>query len=689
MKKRAIASGFLTFLISFSAFAASELDASLGAEPLRYTYVTGDSHKFREHYWMKEDYSGGFNEISLEGKNLPEDVTITLEGHAIPVDNDYESHLQIDKKDFGYVHLDYQEYSKFYDDSGGVYYPFSRNKAPTLNRELELQIGHLRIETGLTLPDKPKIAVIYDRHFKDGSKSRLTWAPVVENGVTRYIAPSYQDLHEVVDTVELRESHTINGFEIQGEQSWEWMRADSMREEKSLSTTGTAADRKIRDQYQKPKTQLFTTTESVGKWFRNETIFTGLAYHFLNMDNSEVEDIFEMNENRAIVNFSNPKQIRNARADNEYDSHTWTANFMISPISWLNITSNLRTEVTERSGNSSYPSDTTPVAAGGANPDGIINNRELSNVHDKVGRIGEGVSFRFTAIPKTAIYNDFEFEQVRNWLSEDRISMAGQSAANANETFGRETITHMNRGIWTIGGQYVPAYWAHLTAHLRLNRNNSDYDDKRETQPGATAAKSAFFDAMNIQTNELATHLTLKPKPWLRPSVRYRYQIRDYMTRVENLAEVETEMNSHIFTFDTSLQPRPNLLLIGGFSPQYSWIVSPRARDNAGAGGPPRFQANIFTWLFNLEYDYSERLSFLSNLEYSVTDNFTDFTASGLPLGVGYNQINTSFGVNWKISQTVSLRCDYEFFHYAADDRVDLSDYNASMITLKTKIQWA
>ncbi len=396
-----------------------------------------------------------------------------------------------------------------------------------------------------------------------------------------------------------------------------------------------------------------------------------------------------MNENRVITNFSNPKQIRNARADNEYSSHAWTANFMVAPLSWLNITSNIRSEVMGRSGNSSYPSDSTPAAAGGAIPDGIINTTELSRTEDKVGRIGEGLSVRVTAIPKTAIYNDFEFEQVRDWLSEDRDSIAGQSAANANEIFGRETISYVSRGIWTLGGQYIPAHWATLTGHFRINRSNSDYDDTRETQPGATAAKSAFFDALNTQSNEMATHLTLKPKPWLRPSVRYRYQIRDYMSRVEDLPEVQTEMDSHIFTFDTSVQPRSNILIIGGFSPQYAWVTSPLAREREGEGGPPRFQANIFTWFMNLEYDLNERVSFLSDFEYSLTDNFTDYTASGLPLGTAYNQLNASLGVSWKISKRVSIRSDYSFFYYAADDRTELSDYNASMISLKTKLEWA
>lgn len=687
LRTLAMTVGFSTMILFV--LRAEEAKLTVDGAPMRYTFVDGDSHKFREQNWMKENYAGGVDEFNIEGKNLPENISVSMEGHAIVEDNDYETNFRVEKKDFGYVLFEYQEFSKFYDDSGGVYEPFGAFRAPTLNRELELEIGHLRIETGMTLPDIPQIAVAYERHFKDGSKSRLTWASVIQNGIARAIAPSFQDIDEIVDSVELKESHTLKGFEIQAEQGWEWMSSEMMREERSLSTTGTAADRKIRDQVQQPKSRIFTTTESVGRWFRNETLFTGVAYHYLNLENSEVENMFEMNENRGITNFTNPKQIRNARADNEYDAHTWTANFMMTPLSWLNITTHLRSEIIGRSGDSIYPSDSTPVAAAGAAPDNVINTTEISHADDKVRSIGEGLSLRFTAIPRTALYNDFEFEQVRNWLSEDRNSRAGQSAANANEIFGRETITYISRGIWTIGGQCVPVYWATLTAHFRFNQNNSDYEDERETQPGATAAKSAFFDALNIQTHELATHLTLKPKPWLRPSVRYRYQIRDYMSSVENQGEVETEMDSHIFTFDTSVQPRSNLLIIGGFSPQYAWVESPLASEHPGDGGPPRFQANIYTWFLNLEYDFNDRLSFLSSLEHSITDNFNDFTTSGLMLGVGYNQVNVSFGFNWKINQTVSIRSDYSFLHYAADDSVDLSDYNANMIGLKTKVEWA
>ncbi|MBP9865401.1 MAG: hypothetical protein KBC91_03245, partial [Candidatus Omnitrophica bacterium] len=465
-------------------------------------------------------------------------------------------------------------------------------------------------------------------------------------------------------------------------QYWEWMSTKSMREEQNFATTGVAADNKIRDQYQKPESHVFSTTESIERWFRDETVLAAGAYNFMTMSASEVEDIFEMNKDRVITNFGNPKQIRNARADNEYHSHAWATSMMVLPWSWLSVTPRMRLETTQRSGNSSYPSDTTAGA-----PDGIINNTEISQSQDKMTRMGEGISFRVTKIPRTALYNEFEFEQARNWLGEDRDSLRGQSAPSTGEIFTRESLNLASRGIWTLGGQYAVCRFADFTTQFRINRNNSDYDNTRHTDPSSSSARSAFYDVLNTQTEEFSTHLLLKPKRWLRPSVRYKVQARDYMTRVMDQSEVTTEMDSHIFTFDLSLQPRPNLLIVTGLSPQYAWISSP-ARSGPSVS-IPRYQSNILTWLFNVNYGLTKKINLLSNLGFSKADNFNDFSSEGLPLGTAYSQVDFSAGVAYAFTEAVSVETDYSFFGYHPDERYDSSHYNASMIGIKTKVTWA
>lgn len=685
--------GVWTLVISFSSFAyaeevpSNEFHGSLTAVPVQYTSVEGDQHQYEALNWDRRGYEGGLDDFQFEEKYNPEKIQASVDGHALIHNNDYEVNALVEKKDFGYVKLNYQEFTKYYNDRGGVYYPFLVLSESSLNRELALDISEFRVETGINIPDYPQLSFAYERHVKDGTKSRLSWAPVVVGSVTRNIAPSYQDINEVVDSIEFNESHTLKGFELKGQQAFEWSQAELLRHEQSLSNTSAASGKKIREQQQDPQYHLFTTTESAERWYQDERIFTGLAYHFMRMENNEVENIFELNEQGAPTNFSNPKQIRNARADNDYNSHAWAGSVMVQPKPWMNVITKLRTELVDRSGNSAYPSDTTPAAAGGSNPDNIINNIELSRTEDRVARIGEGISFRITKIPRTALYNEFEFEQLRNWLSEDRDSLAGQSAANAGEIFGRETVSYMSRGIWTLGAQVLPTFWLDWTSHLRLNRANTDYDDKRETVSTASGAKSAFMDAINITSQEFATRFTFKPKRWIKPSVRYQLQRRGYDTRVEDLSNVETTMNSHIFTFDLTLQPRHNLLITTGVSPQYAWIVTP-AREN-NINNTPRYQANIFTWLLNLNYDFNEKLAFLGGFEYSNADNYVDYTNAGLPLGAAFNQMNVTAGLNWKLSQIVTLMLEYGFFRYNGDDRVDTSNYNANVVSLRTKLSWA
>ncbi len=159
------------------------------------------------------------------------------------------------------------------------------------------------------------------------------------------------------------------------------------------------------------------------------------------------------------------------------------------------------------------------------------------------------------------------------------------------------------------------------------------------------------------------------------------------MARVEDLASVETQMDSHIFVFDASLQPLRDLLIVTGISPQYAWIETP-ARNIAG-GNTPRFQANLLTWFMNLDYNLSQSVSLVNNLEYSAANNFNDFTAAGLPLGAAYHQLNFSSGINWNITKLISVELQYAFYRYSANAQTDSGSYNANQIGIKTKLNWA
>ena len=556
-----------------------------------------------------------------------------------------------------------------------------------LDKELALDIGRLCVETGLTIEEWPKLIFFYEREFKDGAKSRLTWTAVREGGVTRNIGPSWQDIDEIVDTFGLKAEREIKGFTVRGEQRWEFGRSEMSREEKNFSTRDVASDKKIRVQNQAPETDLMTTTLGMERWFWKEKGFVSSGYRFAHLDNREMEDIFEMSESRVVTNFTNPKQVRNARADNDLDSHTWVASLMLTPVENLAVITKLKSEIIERHGNSTYPQDTTPVSDGGSAPDGIIDNTERSVNDNRLLRWGEGVSLRYSGIPRVAFYNDLEFEQVRNWLSEDRQSLAGQSGPNANEIFSRETIASLARGVWTLGARTAPVRFLDMTSQVRRRQNNNDYDDTRETDPGANTARSAFVDWQNIRTDEFSMRTSLKLWRRFTPAFRYQFRDDDYFTVTEGQdGVVETGMTSHIYTFDLFSQWTDRLSTSASFSRQAALVRTP-AQFASSVNTPP-FHADVRTWLFSADCLVRDDLSLFSTLQHSKTDNFDDFTTTGLPLGADYDQVDLTVGLKWTPTKFLSVEPKYSLYHYKANHDVEYGSYNAHVIWLDFSLGW-
>ena len=89
---------------------------------IRWISVSGNEHQFREHYWMKEGWSGGLDSFSLSEK-FGDDRSITAEGRIIPNQNDYKVGLTLEKNDVGFARFGFEEFRKYFNDIGGYYAP--------------------------------------------------------------------------------------------------------------------------------------------------------------------------------------------------------------------------------------------------------------------------------------------------------------------------------------------------------------------------------------------------------------------------------------------------------------------------------------------------------------------------------------------------------------------------------------
>lgn len=656
-------------------------EVSITAMPVRYIFVDGDDKKFREHHWRDTRWDGGIKEMSLH-QELGEDTSLSMEGHALVNQNDFGAELSLKREDVYHILLEYTEFRKYYDTTGGRNFRFTTLDTNDTQKELALDIGRLEVETELALGDYPDLTLAYEREFKDGAKSRLTWTSVKEVAETRKIGPAWQEMDEIVDVFMLKAGQEVAGFHVSGEQRWEFVQVETLREEKNLATTGVASDTSIRRQEQNPESSLVTSLFNMERPFWDDKIFVSSGYRFAHLNNREYENLLTYNSADGSRRTDSHNRI-NAYGSNDYDSHTWVGNFNATPFQSLSVGAKLKAEHVKTEGNSVYPEDSDNNA--------IVDRTSKSNVDNQQDRLGESLAVRFFGVPRTALYAELEMEQSRVLMREDRQSIAGESTSSDGEIFNRRTITDVRRGAGTLGARLNPVRFIDITTHLRHRKNNNDYDDQQESDPGSSTARSAFMDEQNIETDEVAARITFKALekiiPPLRrvqafiPSLRYQYRDDDYFTRVEAQSPVETNATSYIYTAELTVQPMETLLITGSFSRTDAKTETTNTRTSAIA--TPTFNADVDTWLASTGYTLRPDLHLTTTFMYSRADNFNNFADVGEPHGVDNERVDASLGIQWTIDETTSLEADYAYYHYSSNPLAEVGDYNAQVVWLE------
>jgi hypothetical protein len=652
---------------------------SITVVPGRYAAVKGDVEKFRALNWMKDGYVGGIRNLTAHGDF--EGGTVWFEGRAFPAENDIRAILEYDKEDFGFFEMDYHSFRKYFDGTGGFYYPFITLSVNELDQDLELDISHFAVEFGPHLGDEaPEIGFYLERHTKNGRKSRLTWVGVKEGATTRNIGPSWQDLDETTDILGFKAGTEFGGFNVNLDQRWEFVRISSMREERNLSTNATASEKKIRRQFQEPETDLMVTTLRAEKWLQDNKSFVGFAYRFQEMDNSENETLSEFDENGNPRSFSNPKNKPNAFAENDLDTHTWTGQYLNRLRKDLNFIAKVKTEVIRRRGNSVYPNDTDDP------PNGIGNTAEINTTENKVYRFGENVSLRYNGIARTSLYTEAELEQTRNWLSEELVNVSGEDVASSSGDFSRETLTHIQKTILTAGARIVPSSKVSLTLQARHRIEDNDYDDIHETSGGGSA-RSAFIDSLKLYGNEITSRIMWKPWKWLQTGFRYQYLDNTYKSRAQAQVPQESLLLSHVFTYDVFLQPLQDILMNLSFSRQNLKVSTPAG--SASSTQIPGFIADVNTWLFSTSYTPTEKISLITTFLYSLADNFDDFTATGLPYGVDNKRYDATVELRWSPKDNLTVAPHYAYYNYNTNlTSAEFGDYSAHVTWLDVSMNW-
>jgi len=649
--KRLLLCSLLAGLIVPAVISRGEADLGLQLTPgLTAVSVTGDKQKFREDNWLGNGFSGGIENATLH-RELTKDTTLDATGRVYFDQHDYKLELAITKTDVGYIRTGFTQYRKFFDNTGGFYRGFAPASF-TLNRELGLDIGDVYFEAGLTLPKLPQIVVGYERQYKTGSKSLLAWGPVTQGGTTRNIFPSYEDLDEHTDIFHLSVDHDIKNVHVGDELRYEHYATATTRVDGNDVTTVAV--------HEDVHSDTFFNTFHMDSHL-NEKLYWSLGYLYTTLDGggASAGSMF------SPTGGPNVNWLATA-IDNDLDSHVLNANVMYGPLAGLTFSAGLQGEKTESSGASA------PLFTGG--PVGTVTNNSANNRES----LDETFAVRFTKIPFTTLYAEGKWIEVRRTLNETETGADTLALAESASDFQQD---------YRIGFNSSPLAHVTWTGRYRHLIDHNSYNYPTDTEVGYPG----FITAQDFVTDEFMTKLTLRPVPRFSVSLMYQLITTDIRTGSESVAPLVPggslltgNYDANVYSLSATLTPMARLYLTGYASYQdtrTATFVNQNPAVTAYKGG-------VYTIMGTAGYALDEKTDATFEYSYSASDNFTDNSASGLPLGITDHRHALMAGLSRKLRENVIARLRYGFYEFDETSNGGINNYRANLVSANCTIRF-
>jgi hypothetical protein len=198
-------------------------------------FVSGDDAHFMQRT-RSSDFYGGIEDM-MYSHELNDSTTFTLDGHALPGNEDYEINMDLEKTDLGYVKAGFKQFRTWYDASGGYLQGANMdasNASGLFDDERSIDRGEIYFEAGLRKEDFPEITFSYRHLYRNGDKDSTCWGDSLPNrnwgGVTSQnpppgpatgnydtafkFLPALWDIDESTDIFELDAEHTLGNTDL-------------------------------------------------------------------------------------------------------------------------------------------------------------------------------------------------------------------------------------------------------------------------------------------------------------------------------------------------------------------------------------------------------------------------------------------------------------------------------------------
>jgi mono/diheme cytochrome c family protein len=639
-----------------AAFAGPQSIAS-AAVMVRWISLGGDEHKFREHFWMKEGVHAGLQNFYIQERPSP-DSTVTLQGRLFPAERDIRLALRYERANVGFIDVGLDQYPKYYDDSGG-FYPFVQPLF-SLDRNLALRSGKAWLDFGLTLPDAPKVALGYEYHFRQGTKSTLQWglvdagSPVFPpDSSQRNIYPAFKEVDEAVHLLKFDASHEVDGLYVEDNFRAEFYDLNTHRQNVVSMTAGQTAPTifELVDESHNEfhAVNAFRFENEIRDWW---LVSGGYLHSHADADASFRQSTVHASGLPIVGDFWRSRALILSQ-----NSVLLNANTRLGPWKDLTFSGGVQSEWMRQEGVGNVSLETAVPP--------IIYNPITVDANLRQHTLEENARLQYTGLPFTSLFAEGRMEQ-DNFHEE------------ASGIFARETEATGNLADWRVGGYSSPHRLVSLGAHYRNRDKHTRYD-----HTNGPSGYPAFIRDRRIDTHEIEARLTIRPVRWLKTTFTYQVVDTDFDSETKrgttNAVPGGTldagAFNANVYGLNLILTPFSRW----NFSGTFNYYDSRSASSHNDVRSVQPYRGGIYSLLATATYMLSTNTDVTASYNFSRADYAQNNFREGLPLGIEYDWHVVQAGIARRFRRA-SLNLQYAFYQYAEPTSGGFNDYTAHAV---------
>ena len=610
------------------------------------TVVNGDKQKFRELNWQRGGGSGGLADFELFKQTSPETATL-LNGHVL--NDDYKIGLSLEHNNVGFIRSGWEQYRKYYDDTGG-FYPTNSTPNPPVSRneDLHLDIGRAWVDFGLTLPDWPRMVLGYEFDYKKGEEAITAWTGNGSSSASRNMNPASKTLREGTHIIKFDFDAEVQGITIEDRFRGEFYSL-STHYTNSSARGPVVQNVKEKDTYFQGANTI-RLEKKITDWFFGSA---GYLYSHLNAD----------------ANFTNltsltPRTFGGSMPDItlERESHVANVNGLLGPWEGLMFSGGVQTEWTRQQGFGSGKLNQFAFTQLTPSNLTIVPTTLRANYDEKSAM--ENLALRYTKIPFTVLFAEGRLEQKSVGQSDSDLQQFGGN-------FIERTDFSSQLSDFRAGFSTSPWRWMTLSTHYRRYENDSHYPNNTPPQPAD--GYPDFFRSRDLLTDEIEAKLVVRPCNWLKTSLSYQIQttdFRDVANSASNaLLHAVVSPAGNLFTGRTDSQrysigaiitPHPRIYLTA------SLTYEPSKTHTANSGAPTvgAYRGDTYSADASGTYVLSETTDFSMGWTFSEANYGQGRAIGSPPVDIRYQEHSLEAGLTRRFGKNISARLQYSFDYY-------------------------